>query len=84
MKQFGKFYMIFDHAEFIKRIHEYVKDNNIGARWGYVVYDDIYNLYEKDGVLDPDLTVDGIHLQPYAYNIWAEVLKEYVHDTLTI
>lgn len=79
MKQFGKFYMIFDHAEFIKRIHEYVKDNNIGARWGYVVYDDIYNLYDisvfndrKRNVYDPFFVKDNSYKWQ---NEWRVVLK---------
>ena len=43
-----------------------------------ITFIDIYALYERDNVLDPDVTVDGIHLQPHCYDRWANVLKDYV------
>lgn len=43
-----------------------------------ITFIDIYSMYEKDCVLNPDLTIDGIHLHPHAYDRWAEVLKEYI------
>lgn len=39
---------------------------------------DLYTLYAKDGVLNPDLTVDGIHLFPHAYERWATALHPYL------
>ena len=43
-----------------------------------IMFIDIYSIYEKNGVLNPELTVDGIHLHPYAYDNWANVLKKYI------
>ena len=36
---------------------------------------DLYALYEKDGVLDPALTRDGVHLNYNAYGPWAEAIR---------
>ena len=36
---------------------------------------DLYAVYEKDGVLDPALTRDGIHLNFNAYGPWAELIR---------
>ena len=41
---------------------------------------DLHALYVKDGVMNPELTVDGIHLRPHAYERWAEVLQQYVSN----
>ena len=37
-------------------------------------YADIHTAYEKDGVLDPALTRDGLHLNFTAYGPWAGVI----------
>ena len=40
---------------------------------------DLYSLYvSKDGTLCKNLTVDGVHLTPNAYDIWAKVIKPYI------
>lgn len=39
---------------------------------------DLYSLYVKDGVMNPELTVDGIHLNPHAYGRWAALLEKYI------
>lgn len=39
---------------------------------------DIYSVYEKDNMLNPDLTIDGIHLYPHAYDKWAKILMNYI------
>ena len=44
------------------------------------VYIDVYHLYELDGVMNPALTKDGIHLKPDAYERWAEQIKDYITD----
>ena len=36
---------------------------------------DLYALYEKNGVLDPALTRDGVHLNFTAYGPWAEAVR---------
>lgn len=45
-----------------------------------ITFIDLYALYEKEGVLNPDLTVDGIHLHPHSYEPWASVLKGFVQS----
>lgn len=46
-----------------------------------ITFIDIYSLYEKEGVLNPDLTVDGLHLHPHSYDRWARALKDCIPDT---
>ena len=46
----------------------------LAAEYG-LAYADIYAAYEKDGVLDPALTRDGVHLNFTAYGPWAEVIR---------
>ncbi len=36
---------------------------------------DLYALYEKDGVLDPARTRDGVHLNFTAYGPWADAVR---------
>lgn len=42
------------------------------------IYIDLYSLYEKDGYMNPELTSDGVHLKPEAYNLWAVKIKDYI------
>ena len=39
---------------------------------------DLCAAYEKDGALDPALTVDGVHLNAAAYGPWAELITPYL------
>lgn len=39
---------------------------------------DIYPFYEKDGVMNPDFTTDGLHINQKAYDIWVNVMKNYI------
>ncbi len=43
-------------------------------------YINIHDLYELDGSMNPELTKDGVHLKPEAYNIWYKALKGYVYE----
>ena len=43
-------------------------------------YINIHDLYELDGLMDPNLTKDGIHLKPEAYDRWYQAIEEYVYD----
>lgn len=43
-----------------------------------LVYVDLHSAYFKDGYINPDYTVDGVHLNPDGYNIWAEGVREYI------
>ncbi|MBR4392000.1 MAG: hypothetical protein IKT08_07860 [Bacteroidales bacterium] len=42
------------------------------------VYVDLWSLYENDGEMPKELTRDGVHLIPEAYNRWAEEIKKYI------
>lgn len=42
------------------------------------VFVDLYPLYEKNGEMDPALTVDGIHLREKAYAKWEKAIAPYI------
>ena len=42
------------------------------------VYIDLYPLYEKDGVLNPDYTTDGMHLNEQGRALWLSALEAYL------
>ena len=42
------------------------------------IYVDLWSLYEKDGEMPKELTRDGVHLFPEAYDRWAEEIKKYI------
>ena len=44
------------------------------------VYIDLYPCYEKDGQLNPELSKDGLHLHPEAYEQWMQVIAPYMED----
>ena len=44
------------------------------------VYIDLYKLYAVDGIMPKELTRDGVHLYPEAYDRWAEEIKKYVEE----
>lgn len=45
-----------------------------------IIYIDLWSLYEKDGMMNPDYTSDGVHLQKDAYAIWVEEIEDLVVD----
>lgn len=45
-----------------------------------VTYINIHDLYELDGSMNPDLTKDGIHLKPQAYDLWYKAIEGYVYE----
>lgn len=47
-----------------------------------MIYIDLFSLYCIDGQLPDELTNDGIHLLPKAYDRWAEAIREYVTSSL--
>ena len=61
--------------ESIRLFNEQLRDL---ARERGLEFIDLYPIYEKDGVMNPELTVDGIHLKPQAYEGWANALKNYI------
>ena len=44
------------------------------------VYIDLYKLYAVDGIMPKELTPDGVHLYPEAYDRWAEEIRKYVEE----
>ena len=42
------------------------------------VYVDLWSLYERDGEMPKELTRDGVHLFPEAYNRWADEIRKYI------
>lgn len=63
------------HNSTIIKFNSYLK--NIVADRGFV-YIDLHSLYVKDGELNPELTKDGVHLRPKAYEYWTDAIAEYV------
>ncbi len=49
----------------------------LAERYGHT-YIDLHSLYLKGGQMNPDLTVDGLHLKPEAYQFWYDALEPYV------
>lgn len=45
-----------------------------------LVYIDLYSRMIHDGVLSDELTIDGIHLKPAAYDIWANAITQYINE----
>lgn len=43
-----------------------------------MIYIDLYSLYEVNGEMNPDLTRDGVHIWPEAYESWANTIKQYI------
>ena len=44
------------------------------------VYIDLYRLYAVDGIMPTELTRDGIHLFPKAYDRWANEIQKYIYE----
>lgn len=41
-------------------------------------YIDLYSLYELNGEMNSQLTLDGVHIKPDAYDLWAEKISKYI------
>ena len=63
--------------EKIARCNEIIR--NIAKQKG-CVYIDLYKLYAIDGIMPEELTPDGVHLYPKAYDRWAEEIKKYIAE----
>lgn len=46
------------------------------------IYIDLFSLYYRDGMLSQELTIDGVHLHPDAYERWTDAIRQYVYDEL--
>ena len=44
------------------------------------VYVDLFYLYESDGVINPDMTKDGVHLKDGAYNLWINTIRPFIEE----
>lgn len=43
-------------------------------------YIDLASVFEKDGKLNPRFSIDGLHLNGEAYNIWKQQIEKYVEE----
>lgn len=68
---------IYASEDKIKKANGIIKA--IATRSG-CVYVDLYSLYEKDGEMPQELTRDGVHLFPEAYERWMEEIREYIEE----
>ena len=50
------------------------------AQYSSCVYIDLWALYEKDGEMPKELTRDGVHLKPEAYERWMEEIRKYIEE----
>jgi lysophospholipase L1-like esterase len=57
--------------------NELIKDI---AQAKHCIYLDLHSLYYKNGELPKNLTRDGIHLYPKAYEQWAEMIEPYIYQ----
>ena len=48
------------------------------ARARGMTYLDLAPLFMLDGEMNPDYTIDGVHLTPAGYDVWADAIAEYV------
>ena len=44
------------------------------------VYIDLYKLYAVDRIMPKELTPDGVHLYPKAYDRWADEIRKYIEE----
>lgn len=61
--------------EKVKQVNAII--NKVATERG-LPYIDIYSIYEEDGQLPMSLSTDGQHLKPEAYEVWANVLLNYI------
>lgn len=45
-----------------------------------ITYIDLYSLYALEGSMNPELTKDGVHLQPSAYEYWFNEIEKYINE----
>lgn len=64
-------------SEKIRKANEIIVE--IAARSG-CVYVDLYSLYAVDGEMPQELTRDGVHLHPEAYDRWMEEIRRYIEE----
>ncbi|MFI5148508.1 MAG: GDSL-type esterase/lipase family protein [Bacteroidia bacterium] len=70
--------ILMSNALFNRIIREKNEELRNLARRCHVIFVDLYPLFEKSGEMNPDLTVDGVHLTPYGYLIWEKALIPYL------
>ena len=43
-----------------------------------MTYLDLAPLFLLDGEMNPDYTIDGVHLTQAGYDVWADAIAEYI------
>lgn len=59
-------------VDFNAKLVELAEDND-------ATFVDLYRLYELNGEMNPELTVDGVHLKSDAYDLWAAEIEQYIY-----
>ena len=67
-----------------KYLNNTVREQNeqlkmLAAKYG-ATYINLYDHFEKDGALNPDLSFDGVHINNFGYDKWRELLLPYLAD----
>lgn len=44
----------------------------------HLQYINLFDLYVKNDMMNPELTIDGVHLCPNAYDRWAKAIDQYI------
>lgn len=68
---------VYASSDKIQKANERI--SGIAAR-SKCVYIDLWSLYEVDGEMPKELTRDGVHLKPEAYEKWMEEIRKYIEE----
>ena len=60
-------------VSFNEMIRQYADENNL-------TYINLYPYYELKGALDPEYSVDGVHITNESYRFWIDAIKEYIYE----
>ena len=71
-KNFEKFYISND---LIRKYNSKLSD--IVRNYGFT-YIDLFTAYSKDGYLNEEYTIDGLHLKPDSYTLWVDIIHKYL------
>ncbi len=70
-----KVYHLYGDNQKISTFNEIIRDIAFHQSLPYI---DLYSLYLQNGELPSDLTMDGIHLYPQSYQLWAKAISPFL------